>query len=49
MERLNWHIIDELSTDHDVLLISHLDARKIVPAKVSFYGVKLNPLFFSLF
>ncbi|WAU73837.1 MULTISPECIES: glycosyltransferase family 4 protein [unclassified Acinetobacter] len=48
MERLNWHIIDELSTDHDVLLISHLDARKIVPAKVSFYGVKLNPLFFFL-
>jgi hypothetical protein len=23
MERLNWHIIDELSKDYDVLLISH--------------------------
>lgn len=48
MERLNWHIVDELSKDHDVLLISHTRARTIAPSKATFYGVILNPLPFFL-
>lgn len=44
MERLNWHIADELSKDHQVMLISHSEAKKRAPHKVSFYGVPLNPL-----
>ncbi len=44
MERLNWHIADELSQDHDVLLISHTKARTIAPSKALFYGVTLYPL-----
>lgn len=44
MERLNWHIADELSKDHDVLLISHTKARTIAPSKSTFYGVTLDPL-----
>ncbi|UUM28475.1 glycosyltransferase [Acinetobacter colistiniresistens] len=44
MERLNWHIADELSKDHDVLLISHTKARTIAPSKAKFYGVTLDPL-----
>lgn len=44
MERLNWHIADELSQDHDVMLISHTKARAMAPPKASFYGVTLNPL-----
>lgn len=27
MERLNWHIADELSKDHDVSIISHTEAK----------------------
>lgn len=44
MERLNWHIADELSHDHKVLLLSHTEAKKQVPQKCIFFGVKLNPL-----
>lgn len=44
MERLNWHIADELSQDHNVLLISHTKARTIAPSKALFYGVRLDPL-----
>lgn len=44
MERLNWHIADELSHDHKVLLLSHTEAKKQVPQKCFFFGVKLNPL-----
>ncbi|OEY93521.1 glycosyl transferase [Acinetobacter proteolyticus] len=44
MERLNWHIADELSKDHDVLLISHTKAKTIAPLKATFYGVTLDPL-----
>lgn len=44
MERLNWHIADELSQDHDIMLISHTKARAMAPPKASFYGVTLNPL-----
>ncbi|WP_414659610.1 glycosyltransferase family 4 protein [Acinetobacter courvalinii] len=44
MERLNWHIADELSKDHDVLLISHPKAKTIAPLKATFYGVTLDPL-----
>lgn len=28
MERLNWHIADELSKDHDVSIISHTEAKR---------------------
>ena len=48
MERLNWHIADELSHDHQVILISHKDAKKIAPVKTNFYSAPLNPLPFFL-
>lgn len=44
MERLNWHIADELSKDHDVTMISHTEAKRQAPQNVNFYGVQLNPL-----
>lgn len=44
MERLNWHIADELSKDNDVLLLSHHEAKQQKPRKCIFFGVKLNPL-----
>ncbi|MFH7766358.1 glycosyltransferase family 4 protein [Acinetobacter sp. BSP-28] len=44
MERLNWHIAEELSKDHDVSIISHIKAKKIAPHETNFYGVPLNPL-----
>lgn len=47
MERLNWHIADELSKDHHVTMISHTEAQKQAPKNVKFYGVQLYPL--SLF
>lgn len=48
MERLNWHIADELSNDHQVMLISHTNARETAPLKTTFYSVPLNPLPFFL-
>lgn len=44
MERLNWHIADELSHDHDIILLSHKDAEEKAPKNCDFFGVKLNPL-----
>lgn len=44
MERLNWHIADELSKGHDVTMISHTEAQKQAPQNVKFYGVQLHPL-----
>ena len=44
MERLNWHIADELSKDHDVSIISHTEAKKTAPKDTKFYGIPLNPL-----
>lgn len=44
MERLNWHIADELSQSHDVYLFSHSQAKTSVPQNCKFYGVRLNPL-----
>lgn len=44
MERLNWHIADELSHEHEILLLSHTKAKEQVPSKCVFFGVKLNPL-----
>lgn len=44
MERLNWHIADELSHENNVLILSHTKAKSIAPKKCSFYGVPLNPL-----
>ena len=44
MERLNWHIADELAKDHDVIIISHTHAQKTTPQNTKFYGVPLNPL-----
>lgn len=43
MERLNWHIADELSKDHTVSIISHTKAKEIAPQNTKFYGVSLNP------
>lgn len=44
MERLNWHIADELSRDHIVSIVSHAGAKKTAPPKTNFYGAPLNPL-----
>ena len=44
MERLNWHIADELSKNHRVSIISHSEAKKTAPQNTHFYGVPLNPL-----
>jgi phosphatidylinositol alpha-1,6-mannosyltransferase len=44
MERLNWHIADELSKDHIVSIVSHAGAKKTAPKDTHFYGVPLNPL-----
>lgn len=44
MERLNWHIADELSQQNEVLLLSHVEAKKQAPTQCKFYGVALNPL-----
>ena len=44
MERLNWHIADELSKDNDIILLSHSEAKPIAPSNCDFYGVRLNPL-----
>lgn len=44
MERLNWHIADELSHDHEVLLLSHTEAKHKAPELCDFFGIRLNPL-----
>ena len=44
MERLNWHIADELSHKNEILLLSHNEAENTVPQNCIFYGVRLNPL-----
>jgi phosphatidyl-myo-inositol dimannoside synthase len=44
MERLNWHIADELSQDNDIFLLSHHDAKSTAPPNCIFTGVPLNPL-----
>jgi phosphatidylinositol alpha-1,6-mannosyltransferase len=44
MERLNWHIADELSKDHIVSIISHIEAKNTAPPETRFYGIPLNPL-----
>lgn len=44
MERLNWHIADELSKNHKIIVISHSKAKFEAPPDTSFYGVRLNPL-----
>lgn len=44
MERLNWHVADELSQSHEVYLLSHSQAKTSAPQDCKFYGVKLNPL-----
>ncbi|WP_436917323.1 glycosyltransferase family 4 protein [Acinetobacter schindleri] len=44
MERLNWHIADELSYENDVLLLSHREAKQQAPKNCQFFGITLNPL-----
>ena len=44
MERLNWHIADELSHENEILLLSHKEAKNAAPQRCDFYGVRLNPL-----
>lgn len=48
MERLNWHIAEELSRSNKVILVSHHDAKNLAPHNTEFYGVRLNPLPFFL-
>ncbi|MHA3062249.1 glycosyltransferase family 4 protein [Acinetobacter sp. ANC 4641] len=44
MERLNWHIADELSKQNKVTIISHSAAKKLAPKNVKFYEAPLSPL-----
>lgn len=44
MERLNWHIADELSKQHKVTLVSHSAAKKIAPSNTDFHTAPLGPL-----
>ncbi|RKG38058.1 glycosyltransferase family 4 protein [Acinetobacter rongchengensis] len=44
MERLNWHIADELSQVNRVEILSHTDARNLAPKDCLFHSVPLNPL-----
>jgi len=44
MERLNWHIADELSQGHQISIVSHSQARLTAPKNTKFYGAPLNPL-----
>ncbi|MCJ8161411.1 glycosyltransferase family 4 protein [Acinetobacter zhairhuonensis] len=48
MERLNWHIADELSQNNQVTIISHFAAKPLAPTNTTFYSVQLNPLPFFL-
>lgn len=44
MERLNWHIADELSKGHQISIVSHSQARLTAPKNSTLYGAPLNPL-----
>ena len=44
MERLNWHIADELGQQNEVILLSHIQAKKQAPPQCKFYSAPLNPL-----
>ncbi|MTD10588.1 glycosyltransferase [Acinetobacter sp. YIM 103518] len=44
MERLNWHIADELGHDHNLMILSHNAAKAFAPKHCSFFGAPLNPL-----
>lgn len=44
MERLNWHIADELSQNNQVTIISHSAAKILAPSNTTFCSVPLNPL-----
>ena len=39
MERLNWHIANELSKTRDVTLLSFSDAKQTVPSNCNFFRV----------
>jgi phosphatidylinositol alpha-1,6-mannosyltransferase len=34
MERLNWHIADELGQQNEVILLSHIQAKKTGPTSM---------------
>lgn len=44
MERLNWHIADELSQNNQITIISHSAAEPLAPTNTTFYLAPLNPL-----
>jgi phosphatidylinositol alpha-1,6-mannosyltransferase len=48
MERLNWHIADELCKNNNVYLISHKKAKILAPKDVVFHSVPLDPLLLFL-
>lgn len=48
MERLNWHMADELSKYAEVHLIGPSDAKCLKPGRVSFSGIPLRPLWHFL-
>lgn len=49
MERLNWHLAQELSVDCEVCVISPVGTEALAPAGVSVLEVPLSPLGFFLF
>lgn len=48
MERLNWHLADELSKQHRIHIVAPEDARTGRPTGTDFSGVPLTPLWFFL-
>ncbi|MHB9022007.1 MAG: glycosyltransferase family 4 protein [Halothiobacillus sp.] len=49
MERLHWHVINELSRRNDVHVIGPINARSYMPRAVAITGVPLKPLPLFLF
>jgi len=48
MERLNWHMADELSKYHQVTIIAPKGSKALKPANVDIIEVPLKPLFLFL-
>lgn len=48
MERLNWHLADELSRYCNLTIIGPAQAESLKPPKTKFIGVKLKPLWHFL-
>lgn len=49
MEKLNWHMANQLSKSQDVVLIGPKEAAKYAPPSVRFCGIQLKPLWYFIF